>query len=575
MATKTVKGYTGSPNLVGTTPVAGNTRTGSSTPTPTPLPEGVGGAITASGEIVGKGGVSLGKASSKDTYNPATVEPTPTQAVQDPTMGVPTKIEPPTTPATSTDPRQRAIDDLKKLGYQSPDEGEIAAQMAESSSSVIPGQSPVNVNQYAKAADMLKSTAVPTDSGLASGMASNAVRTFAAPEANPMDAVIQQDEYFTNLVKDAQEYFSPENQRTSLADEYKRLTKVSGIEEIDTELINAKNIIEGTEDDIRNEVTAAAGFATDSQVVAMANARNKSLIKNYNKLLDYRNSKQEYINTMIGLEAQDRANADKRFDSMMNFSMQILDYRDKMARNAQSSMEKVIEAVGGYKNMYNAYRNDPYSINLIEKTMGLGKGGLAQIAAFAPEPKRDTQTVAYGNGQALIDSNTGEIINTYMGKDDVGGTGASLIDNSPETRRTELVNLAKELLSDDATGKGSAVGASLAKTFDWFGGLSSRGLQPNRVSFETKVDNLKANLTLDNLKLLKGAMSDKDLQFLQAVGSTLNTNTSEKEFNDALRKVITKLGGDTEDTGSIPKGTDGAAYGYPGYVSDGTQWVLK
>ena len=26
---------------------------------------------------------------------------------------------------------------------------------------------------------------------------------------------------------------------------------------------------------------------------------------------------------------------------------------------------------------------------------------------------------------------------------------------------------------------------------------------------------------------------------------------------------------------AIPSGTDGSAYGFPGYVSDGTQWVQK
>ena len=71
-----------------------------------------------------------------------------------------------------------------------------------------------------------------------------------------------------------------------------------------------KNIIEGSEDDIRMEITKAGGFATDSQVLALTNARNKQLIKNYNTLLDTRNSKEKYLQTAIGLEQQDRQAAD-------------------------------------------------------------------------------------------------------------------------------------------------------------------------------------------------------------------------------------------------------------------------
>jgi hypothetical protein len=73
-------------------------------------------------------------------------------------------------------------------------------------------------------------------------------------------------------------------------------------------------------------------------------------------------------------------------------------------------------------------------------------------------------------------------------------------------------------------------------------------------------------------------MSDKDLLFLNSIGSSLNTGMSEAAFDTELDRVITKLesaGATTAGTGAIPKGTDGSSYGYPGYVSDGTQWILK
>lgn len=111
-----------------------------------------------------------------------------------------------------------------------------------------------------------------------------------------------------------------------------------------------------------------------------------------------------------------------------------------------------------------------------------------------------------------------------------------------ETRRQEVLNLAKSLRSGNAVGKSGAVGFGLQK-FVPLG--QSLGLQPGRASFEAKVNTLKANLTLDNLKLLKGAMSDKDLLFLNSIASSLDTNMSEREFNKELDRIIQKVGGVT------------------------------
>lgn len=119
--------------------------------------------------------------------------------------------------------------------------------------------------------------------------------------------------------------------------------------------------------------------------------------------------------------------------------------------------------------------------------------------------------------------------------------GGGAIDDQKQQQIGETLSLARELLKDDGewmSGKQSAVGASLAKLLP-FG--MSLGLQGNRTAFENKVNTLKANLTLDNLSLLKGPMSDKDLAFLQAIGSSISTNMSEKEFNGQVKKVIQKL----------------------------------
>ena len=202
------------------------------------------------------------------------------------------------------------------------------------------------------------------------------VNQYAPPKTNDIaSAFTQTDPYFEGLVSAFQKYISPENQRASLADTYKTMLKDSGIEAIDMELINTKNIIEGSEDDIRTEITKAGGFATDSQVLALTNSRNKQLIKNYNTLLDTRNSKESYLKTSIQLEQADRESADKRFESSFNMGMEIAKYGETMKQNAITSLDRT-KGVIGWSGIAEATKNDPYTTRLVEKTYGLPAGGL-------------------------------------------------------------------------------------------------------------------------------------------------------------------------------------------------------
>ena len=129
---------------------------------------------------------------------------------------------------------------------------------------------------------------------------------------------------------------------------------------------------------------------------------------------------------------------------------------------------------------------------------------------------------------------------------------------SAEEKKQEALTLATQLLDKNAVGKSSAVGASAAKLVP-FG--QSLGLQGKRSAFEARVDTLKSNLTLENLKLLKGAMSDKDLLFLNSIGSSLNTDMDETEFDAELQKVIDRLSGTMVVNGvTYKRGADGKYY---------------
>lgn len=221
-------------------------------------------------------------------------------------------------------------------------------------------------------------TAAPTSAG--AGRAGATQYAPPAPVSSPVDQAFAEDPFYAEMQTLYQEYSSPKNQRDSLTQEYSKLVKKSGIDELDTELMDMRNVIDGTEDDIRNEVTKAGGFATDSQVMAMTNSRNKVLIKNFNNLLELREQKQAHIDTLINLSKEDRQIADQRFDRMFDITGQIADYQMKMKQNATASYERIIESVG-WSGLQAMTGGNPYYTSLIEKTMGLSAGGLASMAS--------------------------------------------------------------------------------------------------------------------------------------------------------------------------------------------------
>lgn len=140
--------------------------------------------------------------------------------------------------------------------------------------------------------------------------------------------------------------------------------------------------------------------------------------------------------------------------------------------------------------------------------------------------------------QAQLDKINADIALTGAQKQKVLDESSPQATSKEALQKNEALTLAKELRLDTAVGKKSAVGSSVAKLIP-FG--QTLGLQGNRTAFEAKVNTLKSNLTLDNLKLLKGAMSDKDLLFLNSIGSSLDVNMSETQFNSELDRIISKL----------------------------------
>jgi len=320
------------------------------------------------------------------------------------------------------------------------------------------------------------------------------------------------DPFFQELMTTWREYMSPSNQRTSLTQEYKNLLAESGLESLDTELLNMKNVIEGTEDDIRNEVTKAGGFATDSQVLALTNARNKQLIKNYNTLLDTRNQKADYVNTLIGLEAQDRKELDSRFDRMMNFGFQMVDYQNRMQNNARASYQKLLDNFGP-QGVLAAIGNDSYGLAYAEQSLGLGSGGLQRLASLPPAPPTEEE-------QLDLEYKRVQIANLYSQIAEREDNGTIMVDTGGKVvlKPQEALKINKELVSNDAYKTIRKSQDSLQFLLDFEESFHKYGLQslPGKKKGELAT---KYQTTLLNLKEFfnLGVLNGPDLEVLEGI----------------------------------------------------------
>ncbi|HEY6018607.1 MAG TPA: peptidoglycan-binding domain-containing protein, partial [Candidatus Paceibacterota bacterium] len=99
---------------------------------------------------------------------------------------------------------------------------------------------------------------------------------------------------------------------TSLQTEYNQLRDQYGLPEMQSQLLNMNRIMNGTEQDIRDEVTAAGGFATESQVQGIAASRNKVILKQYNALSTQYDAAQQNVQAQMQYAGSDISNTLQR-----------------------------------------------------------------------------------------------------------------------------------------------------------------------------------------------------------------------------------------------------------------------
>ena len=431
-------------------------------------------------------------------------------------------------------------------------------------STAQPSPTTVNATPYTGDSSGQTSTQTPTQTAHALATASGisapqsagegksiATQTVAKAIANQgyvapppvVDAYQKATEKYTNDFNNA---MSSQGQDKSLVQQYQDFTNQLGIPALNTQLMNMKNIIDGTEDDVRNEVTKAGGFATDSQVLAMTNARNKTMIQNYNNLLQTRSDMQQQVQTMVGLAAQDREYMSKQIDRQLNFDQQQIDFTSKALSNAQSSIQKSIDTYGAASVMKQALATgDPTAVARINSILGNG----FDLKTAAAHPTLDQQVKQANIAQSYASANSSNA-SAEKTRYELGQ-----LKNPTKANSQGLEGASNSLTAiKTAMGQTNLLSAGpLANVTSW------TGLNASHNNLASTIETIKSNLTKDTLLQLKaqsptgasgfGALSDTEGRLLASSVANLDTTQGGGQLkknlglvHDHYVKYLTSLG---------------------------------
>ncbi len=172
------------------------------------------------------------------------------------------------------------------------------------------------------------------------------VDNFFNPEANPD---LQQSTQ--NII----DFLSPPNTRNELTAQMgKILADQNAVASAKLELMNVKNVMSGTADDLRKEIEASGGIATESLVQSLAVSRNSTLLKQASFLQDQLAYQQDLVandTTLLNFE-KDMANTQatqrmgilqyqqKNYSDMMNASRE--SYKTLMENNPQGLYDSLV-----------------------------------------------------------------------------------------------------------------------------------------------------------------------------------------------------------------------------------------
>jgi hypothetical protein len=223
-----------------------------------------------------------------------------------------------------------------------------------------------------------------------SGAASSATQAYIPPPTQGTPTTTPNvDNHFDpntnpNLQQSTQDiidFLNPPNVRNDLITQ---MSKIQGeqktLAQQNLELMNIKNVMSGTADDLRSEIQASGGLGTESQVMALTTARNSTLLKQATFLQDQMQYQQSLVanDTQLLNFEKDMAN------TQATQRMGILQYQQTAQNNilnaARDTYKTLLSTVGA-SGLYQSLAGDPQQLSNAEQILGVGQGGLQKMAS--------------------------------------------------------------------------------------------------------------------------------------------------------------------------------------------------
>lgn len=327
------------------------------------------GPITTLGNQIG-GAITLANQSSAnpaDRYSAKATAPTPQDEAIDAGQPSPQKVQAtpftnptPTAPQTATAP--------KSATTINPSTG-------------TPFPSAEYEKAYNAASEVLKKSGISAPNSAGAG-SYGSQKVLSSTSQNPqptttpnVDNHFLSNPFTQDVNTQLMDFLSPQSTRDSLQESLKTLktdrTELAGLK---TELMNTKRIMSGTEQDIRDEITKAGGFATESQVAALTIARNKSLVARGQQLTDLIQSQQDAVAndmTMLNFE-KDMAN------TQFTQRMALMNYQQENTKFMYSALKDSYKTLmdSNPQGLYNSLIADPVQAQRFEQVTGLNPNSL-------------------------------------------------------------------------------------------------------------------------------------------------------------------------------------------------------
>lgn len=310
--------------------------------------------------------------------------------------------------------------DIKQIADEGAPQG-IKDQFQAQTNQLI-SESQARAAQYQQAHQLTQGKTAPQDG---SGVAA-AAALVPPPKQNQVENLQQQaqmnttpnvDLHFTGnqLVQDStqslMEFLSPQATKDDIFNQMKTIigqqNQLAGEK---AQLMNINRIMSGTQDDIRSEIQAANGFATDSQVQALAIGRNKTLLKQAQLIQDQITTQQDLIANNQNLLNFEKDMANQQFTQRMgilNYQQQNQSFMYNAAKDSANTLKDAL----GFDGMYAATKNDPIQLMATASHYGMTVPEFQQAATQAAQKRAlETQKATLENQKLITESAAGAAV---------------------------------------------------------------------------------------------------------------------------------------------------------------------